>query len=190
MARPTFFVCLLVLVLSPALFAYGARVTVTLISGEKITGEILAVRGETLLVSKRIWLREESLERKLDGVCLIRKEDIQECVLLGESHAGEGIGMGLMAGLCVGILVNFKPKAELPFSGGLDSVEMNQPMLIVFPLLCAGLGAIAGIAASTKDVDVTRDLSKGLKYLMQFARYQDEVPEFLRGYFDKPRTTR
>ena len=171
--------CLLLSLPANTLFAYGAKVTIVLQTGEQITGEILYATKDTLIVSKNVWVGEEKLKKETDKIRIIAKPEIRDITLNGKSNVAAGIGMGLMAGLCVGILVNFNPGAGIPFSGGFDTVGTDQTMMIVFPLIGMALGTITGITTSTRDMAVDRETAKSLIYLRQFSRYQDEEPDFL-----------
>jgi len=168
---------------SEALYSYGVRAAIVLKNGETIVGEVIAVRGDSLLLSKNIWHTEEKLMKELDGMRVIRRDDIQEFILKGESHVAEGIGMGLMAGFCVGILMAFDPGGGIPFSGGLDQVSHTEGALIAMPLIGVGLGTITGITTSTHDMKLKAEIVKNFKFLNQFSRYRDEIPDYLMVFF-------
>jgi hypothetical protein len=155
------------LLIAPAgLFAerHGATLHIVLLDGRQLQGELLAVKGEVLLL-----LGQSGSEAQA------AIGDVAEMRILRESRVGKGLVSGLVTGCVIGSLL------ALPATLS-RSNEYSVLPLLVGGGMCAGIGAVigagAGLIASSDDMIRCRERdsvwrSALLKRLESLARFRD-----------------
>ncbi len=148
----------------------GAQVVVTLKSGGKITGELLAVKKDFLVLSA-------------DGSGMVRDEsiavqDVREVKVIRRSKAGTSMLIGLLAGAGTGAVIGYSDGNDEP---GFFSFTARQKAAIM--AVGAGLtGLLVGaIVAGANGADISFRLDNGPKYkvhsaLVELSRHA-RVPE-------------
>lgn len=144
---------------------YGATLRIEMLDGRQMQGELLAVKGETLILQAR-----SGSEAKAD----IR--DVARVRIMRPNRVGKGLVAGMLTGFAVGCLI------VLPFTLS-DSNEYSVLPLIVYGGMFGGaggaIGAGAGLISSASETiqcqgrsDAWRILA--LKRFQRLARFRDE----------------
>ena len=162
--------------------AIGAEVTLLLIEGEKISGELLSVRDSSITLCEKYSATEEELNNLKYPIKNVRTDTIAELEIKGNKYPlWIGAGISLVAGTVVYLLVK-------------DDEEENQESNAFSRTFNENLGTtclIGGIVAlpiaighllSTDNVTLT-EIPTGYKFLplKSLARYPNEESEYLRA---------
>ena len=156
----------------------GAEVTLLLINGEKISGELLSVRDSSIALCATYSATEEELASLKHPISIIETDGIREFEIAGNTFPlWIGAGIGFVAGTTAGILVINDLKET--------SAEESIDKALGSCCLVAGLTALPvaiGRLLSTEDV-ILSDIPSGYKFLplKSLARYPDEEPVYLKA---------
>jgi hypothetical protein len=143
---------------------HGVDLRLLLLDGTQLRGELLAVKGEDLLVQGRSG----------SGI-QVGIRDIAEVHIVRENRVGKGIIGGLAAGFALGCLISIPYMAE-------EHNEMGLYPLVVLGGVGGGFGALAGLGAgliaSSDEKIYCRDRSESwrnvaLKRFQRLARFRD-----------------
>ena len=156
----------------------GAEVTLLLINGEEISGELLSVRDSSIALCATYSATEEELASLKHPISIIETDGIREFEIAGNTFPlWIGAGIGFVAGTTAGILVINDLKET--------SAEESIDKALGSCCLVAGLTALPvaiGRLFSTEDV-ILSDIPSGYKFLplKSLARYPDEEPVYLKA---------
>ena len=156
----------------------GAEVTLLLINGEEISGELLSVRDSSIALCATYSATEEELASLKHPISIIETDGIREFEIAGNTFPlWIGAGIGFVAGTTAGILVINDLKET--------SAEESIDKALGSCCLVAGLTALPvaiGRLLSTEDV-ILSDIPSGYKFLplKSLARYPDEEPVYLKA---------
>lgn len=172
--RATMAVLLLALPAALVAARQGAALRLQLLDGRQLAGELLAVKGETLLL----------LDRSGSGL-QADIQDVAALVIVRESQVGKGIFRGLLAGFLIGGLIG----VPMGLSGDNNDFGPLFPIVILGGL-GGGAGAIigggAGIIASSNEKIRCRERGGAwrgalLKRLQRLARFRDSAGPMAAG---------
>lgn len=166
--------------------AVGPELRVTLASGEKYTGEILAVRDHSIVFSRRHGANERTLEESKGLILVLDQDSIRDVILPGSSKVLLGIGAGLGVGCLGGCLIG--SSLETKGAEGCNSREtelLEKQANAVGGSAIGGLaggvvGGIIGGAVSEGEVVLIGKEKRDFAGLRGLARYGENEPEFLR----------
>ena len=178
---------LVFLILVPLLFvpastlkAAGARITAHLKTGEAVSGELLAVTEDELLISKSPLLSEDKLKASPAEIIKVSRADIVDLAFNGQSHVVDGLLMGSIAGLVIGTLVSYEPRGLDSFGSNFDGYGPGSRALILGFIGGSVVGGLLGKAGSSSDQVIDFRGKKNLIFLRDFARYKEpNPPDFL-----------
>ena len=157
----------LLLAAPPGLMAerYGATLRIEMQDGSQLQGELLTVKGETLILQART-----GSEARAD----IR--DVARVRIMRPNRVGKGLAAGMLTGFALGCLV------VLPFTLSRSNEYSVLPLLIyggMFGGAGGALGAGAGLISSSSETiqcqgrnDAWRSIA--LKRFQRLARFRDE----------------
>jgi hypothetical protein len=163
------------------------EVEVTLTTGESLTGEILSVREQSVLLTTRYGAGEEVLVDNKSLVRVVDLELIKEVALPGSSHMVHGMGIGMALGCLAGCLIGgsqevSNQKNDIFGCSGWAEKNANA---------CSGgliggsggtlVGAGVGGALSGNDIILFGHNKRDPAALRSVARYYDKEPEFLKS---------
>jgi hypothetical protein len=174
-----FMIATIVISLSPLkLVAEGSQVVVLLENGERLTGELLAVRDTAVVLSDIAGTSDEDLAFGAAAIEVIRNDDIQSITVRGSSYVLPAMGIGLVGGFAVGWAIGSSSKSENV------AEEVVKPVTSAVSaglgsLIGIGVGAIVGVAASPKDLVITVFTPDTLRLLREKARYGGHEPSFM-----------
>ena len=163
--------------------AGGRRITIMLRSGQEVKGELLSVREKSLVVTKVNDVSDWELTDHPEFIAAVSGQDIQKVIIKGKSHVLGGMGIGLLAGTLGGVIIGGS-------AGKTDNTTVNsisQPMFaaggaVIFGLGGLLVGALIGGASSKGGEEINADSLQDLFYFRQYARYQENEPEFLKTF--------
>ena len=167
------------------LLADGADVVLLLNSGSEVSGELLSVRENAILIARTSGTTDEVLERFPDAISVVPYESVQKVTIDGNSYVLLGLGLGLVTGVAVGFAV--APDAHEDNSPGqlVDGINSTYSVSIG-GLIGLALGTVVGAAASTGDNEMETSTFKSPYSLKPYARYQEDEPEFLKAIEAEP----
>ncbi len=156
----------------------GSALRLDLLDGRRLQGELLAVRGEVLIL--QTW----SGTATQAGI-----RDVARLRIMRENRVARGLASGMLAGFAVGSLI------ALPFTFSRGN-EYSLLPLIVFAGMGGGFGAVigagAGIVASTDETIQCQGRSDAwravmLKRLQRLARFREDERPAIAGSPPLPR---
>jgi hypothetical protein len=155
----------------------GAELTISLMNGTEINGELLSVRDSTITLSTKHSATEDELANLTYPVTTVRNDEIKELTVEGSNYVWVGLGIGMAAGTGIGYLVGL---ASEPNRHAYISPEAAGGAIGF--IVGALAGPIVGHALSTDDV-MLQEIPPGydMSFLKPLARYPDEEPEYLRA---------
>lgn len=157
-------------------FSQGAIIKVLLKDGTTITGELLSVRENSLVVYTKTY--NDSISAHLSDVSIIKNEEVLSVIQKGKSKISKGIGYGLLIGAGTGALIGFASGDD---GGGFVSFSAGEKAVFGGVLLgSAGLiiGIIWGSISSTRDISVIPLPDNDYSILKIYSRYPQNEPEF------------
>ena len=164
--------------------AGGRGITILLRNGQEVKGELLSAREKSLLVSNLDNAKDWQLAEHPEFIQVVSYQDIQKVILKGKSHVLVGMGIGLLAGTLGGAIIG-----GIAFTDDTDP-EFNQ-VTRPFGAMVLGtvgglsgliIGALVGGAGSRGDRKINTERLQDLFYFRQYARYQENEPEFLKTF--------
>lgn len=166
------FTMILLTVLSLPVFSQGSRVTITLTDGTKLTGELIYVRPNGLLLYPGKLFRNAELEKFTRCIQFIPQSQMAEIQIPGRSYVLRGILIGIMipAGL---VYLTSKDNEEF-FSYGVAVAG-------IFSSIGAVIGGFAGKRSSVKEQRITLNILTSLDNLKTHSRLQGVEPDYLKA---------
>lgn len=142
----------------------GAELMIQKTGGGQLQGELIAVRGESLILL-------------VDGLdASVELGEIGHITVVRKSRALQGIGYGALAGLGAGIVAGLASQDDPP---GFMSLTKSEKGMVV-GMLVGGLGVVIGLIGgatagidkkiSMENVETSKDKAGLLKYLDGLAR--------------------
>jgi len=146
----------------------GAEVTLSLINGTEINGELLSIRDSTIILDKKDYP---------NPITAVRTDEIQEITIEGSNYVLAGLGIGIVAGTLTGILVG-----SLLEENRQAYVSHEAGLGVLGFIVGAIAGPIIGYALSSEEF-VVQEIPPGydFSFLKPLARYSAEEPEYLRA---------
>jgi hypothetical protein len=154
----------------------GAELTLLLMNGTEINGELLSIRDSTITICTEHSATEEELANLKYPINTVRNDEIQEMTIEGSNYVWTGLGIGIALGTGIGVIIGLKIEA------GLD-VENRAAGLGVIGFLAGAIaGSIVGYSLSTEEF-ILQEIPPGydMSLLKPLSRYPDEEPEYLRA---------
>jgi len=147
----------------------GIEVSLLLKNRDVVSGELLSVRQNSIILCQEYSAREEELSNLTYPISMISNNDIKQLTIVGSSWIWEGIAAGAFAGGLTGMLVA---------SEGLEVMAG----LVIGTWIGLTAGWIIGYAISTEEY-VLEEIPPSYNWstLKQLARYPDEEPEYLKS---------
>lgn len=151
---------LLVSLSLPARERKGARVVVEQNDGANVSGELLMVKRDGLVVAGRV------------GGVIVNLNDVRSVRIVKKSKAGTGLLLGLVGGTVIGYVLG----RESP--GCQDSWMTVSLSTLFIGLPCAGLGALAGLAQGKDSILNMNEANRKIlvSKLNRYARVPDLSP--------------
>ena len=158
----------------------AGEITIYKKSGEHVTGQLLSVRGDELLVSRLNHADNWELAKRPDAILRVPVADIESLKAEGHSKVLLGIVVGTVIGMTSGLITGMALDNESR-GGGCVVTQDIRPFVAFAGLTAAGLlgGAITGAGLSTDDTLIRYPDADALKYLRDEARYKEQEPAFL-----------
>lgn len=158
---------------------------VTLASGEKYTGEILAARDHSIVFSRRHGATERTLEESKELILVLDQDSIRDVILPGSSKVllgiGAGLGIGCLGGCLIGSSMETKGVSGCNSREG-ELVEKQANALAgsaIGGLTGGVVGGIIGGAVSESEVVLIGKEKRDFPGLRGLARYGGSEPAFL-----------
>jgi hypothetical protein len=162
--------------------AGGRKITITLLSGLEVKGELLSAHEKSLIVTKVYDVSDWELADHPEFITAVYQQDIRKVFFKGKSHVLGGMGIGLFAGAIGGIIVG-GPAGN---TGNSVANTVTKPVFalggaVIFGLGGLLVGALIGGASSSGDEEISADRLQDLFYFRQYARYQENEPDFIKN---------
>ena len=165
-------VLLLSLITFPC-FSQGETVVVYTTDHNTVPGELIFVRGNGILLSKRVLWRNADVKKVKEEIIFIAGENIESIQINGRSKLLSGVLWGASVGaLWAALVVSGDDKSDNYGPG----VEIHY---LLDPLLGAIVGGIVGLLKSTKDRTIPVNINM-ISELRTFARFKTDEPDYLR----------
>ncbi len=154
----------------------GAKITLSIKNGEKVSGELLSVRDNTMIICTKYSATEEELTNLTYRITIIQYDEIKKLTIKGDSYIWTGIGYGASGGILIGAMVGYTIAVEEK-SFGVEILGLGVIGLIVGAIA----GGIIGNANSTDEI-ILSDISPkyDMSLLKSLSRYPDNEPEYLK----------
>jgi len=147
----------------------GVEVSLSLKEGNVVSGELLAVRENIIILCQEYSAREEELSKLTYPISMISSKDIKQLTIVGSSWIWEGIAAGAFAGGLTGMLVA---------SEGLEVMAG----LVIGTWIGITAGWITGYALSSEEYVLQEPPTDyDWSVLKSLSRYPDKEPEYLRA---------
>lgn len=156
----------------------GAEVSTYMNDGQEISGELLSVRKNSLLL-----LNPECDDRLLNADCInqINASEIDKLIIKGSSNVVLGVSLGLLASVVVGAIIyqsNYESSSS--WLRGLAAYEKSKTPIILSSIGLITLGATIGIFTSTPDEVINIYSENDIRGLSSYSRYPKEEPNQLK----------
>ncbi len=162
------------------------KVEITLMSGTRISGEILSVRDSTIVVANQAGLPEGVLITERNRVAVLPHRRVMSVESPGTSRTFVmgvgGMAMGCMVGCLIGSgqKVERQPNDTFGCSEQAEREKNAENGALVGGLAGCLVGGALGAGISTKDTSFISSSQRDFKVLRAIARYPDIEPEFLK----------
>jgi hypothetical protein len=164
--------------LHPSDYRRGSEVGIYTENGEEITGELLSVRENSLVILKTDC--DEDL-KNLDCITTSKSSDITKLIVKGNSNLALGIGAGLLVSLISGIAIFSSNYASSDgWLRGMEAMDKSVAPISIVTILSLGLGITLGILTSTPDEVIEPFAKEELGGLSSQSRYPLFEPEKLK----------
>jgi hypothetical protein len=156
----------------------GIEVVAQLNNGNEISGNLLSIRGTSLLVYSPEWGMDDDV-LNIDYISNVKQNEIQKLTIVGKSNVLKGMGIGLLVGIGVGALVGVAANSGgTGLAKGLAAGAAGLGVGVV----CFLVGTIVGITSSTPDEVIEPFSGYDIKGLSIYSRYPVEEPEELNNF--------
>jgi len=161
----------------------GAELTLTLKDSTEITGELLSVRDNSIIICEYYSAYDDELAELKYPILAVRNEEIQILTLEGSNNLSSGLGIGALVGTATGlllaaILVASQPENEDPDPESTTYIIMGSAGFLIGAMIGTSVGA-----GTSADEIMLNDILLGYDFLIlkPLARYPDDEPEYLRA---------
>lgn len=141
----------------------GADVSVYRNDGDIISGELLSVKNNSMLV-----LKQECIEIAMESDCTekINTSEINKLIIVGNSNLGEGIILGLLAAAAVAAVIYLSNENNSILN------EDSGELIGITSLGCIALGVTIGILTSTPDKVIDPFSEDDISGLSTYSRFK------------------
>ena len=148
-------------------FDKGAEVSAYLNDGEVVTGELMSIKSNSLLI-----LKQECKEVALTSDCAedVSVSKINKLVIEGDSKIVGGIILGVLCSIAVAAVIYEANHTPSSFGPGID--ESTAELMVLTTIGCIGLGVGIGLATSTPDEVIEPFSENDISGLRAYSRYQ------------------
>ena len=185
MDRKTGFAALTILIILATVQVPGAGKETELLlrDGSHITGELLAARDTSIVLSFLDNPSDEELQGALKNVRAIPYSQIQRLHIEGHSYVLLGAAGGLVVGVLAGVAIGAGSTSDRgnPWTQMVETTANSAGGAAVGALIGLVGGLVIGGAASSRDVDLDYNQKWDPMVLKPCSRYPVEEPEFLRA---------
>ena len=152
----------------------GAELTLSLMNGTEMNGELLSIRDSTFTLSTKHSATEYDLANRVYPITTVQNDEIQKITIEGSSYVGAGIGIGLLVGAGIGFIVATTASNDVTYGALIGGG------LIIIAASVAG-GIIGNTLSNEEFILQEIPPSYDFSLLNPLARYPDEEPEYLRA---------
>jgi hypothetical protein len=163
--------------------AEGRRIKIMLRSGQELGGELLSVGEKSLVVIIINNVSDRELTDHPEFIAVVSKKDIKKVTLKAKSHVLAGMGIGLLVGTVGGGIISAsdpKKRKNQDFGSALMEPIEGALSAAAGGLLGLLVGAAIGVPGPRADEEINVDSLQDLFLFRQYARYQENEPEFLK----------
>jgi hypothetical protein len=155
--------------IQPSDYRRGSQINIYNESGELISGELLSVRENSLVILKPDC--DEDLTN-LDCITTLNNSEVNKLTIKGNSNVDLGIGIGLLASLLAGakIYAVNQPSSSNIFSN-IGTTRENLRYIGISTGICLGAGVLIGILTSTPDEVIEPFTEEDIEGLNSYSRY-------------------
>jgi hypothetical protein len=174
-----------ILLLTGSTLAGGKYVTIQLKDSSTISGELISVRENGLIICLSPGLSEEELSDSLQLLVGLNYNRIAQIVYKYRSGPKLvlpiflGTGLGIASGLIIGAIAFPGASSDKQDIIGSWFSTLKYVMVAVFGAVGLIVGTITGISISDEDKNISNISSDELEKLKFFSRYDKGEPEFL-----------
>lgn len=146
--------------LSAAKTRRGSTVEVTMIDGRQFKGELLAVKGNDLIIH----------DKSKDQGFTVNIEQVSNIKIKKKAGVLTGLAIGLAAGVVTGCVLYGINK------GGCPDCDLSSLFILITPCITTPIGTLAGALLSSPKIMATKGeepayIEECLQYLQKHARY-------------------
>ena len=155
----------------------GAELTLSLMNGTEINGELLSVRDSTITLSTKHSATEYDLRNRVYPINTVQNDEIQEMTIEGSDYIWIGLGIGAAVGAGIGALGGSVAEAGL---------FEQSVVIVVYGAIGLLVGAVVGLSIGdllSIEEFILQEIPPGYDFSLMkpLARYPDEEPEYLRA---------
>ncbi|MBT8379101.1 MAG: hypothetical protein KJN64_07715 [Ignavibacteria bacterium] len=155
--------------IQPSDYRRGSQINIYNEGGELISGELLSVRENSLVILKPDC--DEDLTN-LDCITTAKNSEVNKLTIKGNSNLALGLGIGLLASLLAGAIIYAvnQPSSSNIFSN-IGTTRENLRYIGISTGICLAAGVLIGILTSTPDEVVEPFTEDELEGLSSYSRY-------------------
>ncbi|MFZ4620296.1 MAG: hypothetical protein ACOYNS_07045 [Bacteroidota bacterium] len=165
--------------ISVLLYSQGSSVSINLTNDSIVSGELLSVRSNGLIISTIEGLSESELSNHQSSIIVVQNERIISLTVKGTSRILVGSGLGLVIGASGGMILGLMSGDDPPGFMSATAEEKGGMLAVV----CGGLGiifgTIDGIVNSTPERTIEPLPGSGFLSIRKNARYPYTEPDFI-----------
>jgi hypothetical protein len=170
---------ILVSLLSGSLYGGGKLVTLALRDSSSVSGELLAVVGNRLVIALEPWASERKLVTDSSLMKVVPIADVLMLHIAGHRNALLGAGIGVAVGMGVGAVIGYAaPTSGESWTRSQDLNAFLGGVAGILPGLFGGI--VVGLFVETGGKDGSPNEPGLLDALSTEARYPKDVPVFIR----------
>ena len=155
--------------IQPSDYRRGSQINIYGESGEVISGELLSVRVNSLVVLKPDC--DEDLTN-LDCITTAENSEVSKLIIKGNSNVALGVGVGLLVSLITGIAIYGSNYASSDrWLRGLEAWDKSVAPISIVTILSLGLGITLGVLTSTPDELIEPFTEEDMEGLSSYSRY-------------------
>ncbi len=160
-------------------FAGGKSVVLTLKDSTSVSGELLSVRSQALVLARDPWLAEEQLKDRPDLIVVIALDRVSRIQVAGHPNPGLGGRVGIGVGMLTGAILGYNAPVSSPSNLASDR-SLNAEMGAVMGVLPGFVaGTVIGTFIETDGTEFAADDTVQIQLLPKAARYPLDEPDFL-----------
>ena len=180
-----FIIIAVILLLTGSILAGGKNVTIQLKDSSTISGELISVRDNGLIICISPGLSEEELSDSLQLLVGLKYNHIAEIAYKYRSGSKLvipiflGAGLGIASGFIIGSIAFPGASSNKDHIIGYLFSNLKLVMMLVFGTAGLIIGTVTGISSSVEEENISRISSEVIEKLKFFSRYDKGEPEFL-----------